>query len=822
MSVLYETANRYLKAGLSVIPIKADGSKAPAMSWKAFQSQLPSATELKSFFPESTTLGIAIVAGAVSGHLEVLDFDDADSFDRWTDLIVDCGEADLLNNLPLVKTPSGGHHVYYRCSEIQPNQKLAQRLAVDGKLQVLIETRGEGGYVLAPGSSTSCHGSGKPYELRRNTLEQVPEISADQRFLLLASARSLNEYVPSQTVAPNAVAQSTNGTRPGDIYNVEAIEQGLTEDLLQKHGWRKIRTVGHGSHWQKPGSQGKGIHATLGVAGAGMFYNFSTAAAPFEACHGYDPFAVLAHLEHGGDFTAAARALAEGTTRNSDHQWAEVKEIETECPPVEQLMSEMLPAALSEHLVDIAHRMQCPLDFVACAALVMVGAIVGAGCGIKPKRKDDWLVIPNLWGGVVARPGQLKSPALEEALRPLSRLEAKAREAFEKDAVQHDTEELAYETARAALKEQMKSAAKKTGDGGDQHINDLKAKSLALKQPALPVCRRYRTNDATIEKMSELLQENPRGIFVFRDELIGQLKSWEREGREQDRAFYLEAWNGSGSFTTDRIGRGTVHVPNMCVSLFGGIQPAKLTSYLHEAINGQQNDGLVQRLQLMVCPDDVSSWKLIDEYPNRDAKERTFSVIEKLAEADFTAFGADGADDHCRIPFFRFSEEAQQLFYRWLTELETNKLRQDDEPIILEHLSKYRSLLPSLALLFHLVDVADGAPPGPVSAGAFRMAECWCGYLESHARRIYGLVLGCDDSAAVRLLQAIKNGALKDGFTARDVQRKGWARLSQMEAVSSACETLIHAGWLRSEVIKPTSGGRPTTRYLINTEAMQK
>ena len=91
--------------------------------------------------------------------------------------------------------------------------------------------------------------------------------------------------------------------------------------------------------------------------------------------------------------------------------------------------------------------------------------------------------------------------------------------------------------------------------------------------PVKPTQRRYMTNDATIEKIGELLNENPVGLLQFRDELIGLLAGWDRAGREQDRAFYLEAWNGNGSITIDRIGRGTTYVKKFAYPFLAVFSP---------------------------------------------------------------------------------------------------------------------------------------------------------------------------------------------------------------------------------------------------------
>ena len=72
--------------------------------------------------------------------------------------------------------------------------------------------------------------------------------------------------------------------------------------------------------------------------------------------------------------------------------------------------------------------MQCPPDFVAIPAIVALGSVLGRKIGVRPQQRTDWIEVPNLWGCIVGRPGAMKSPAMGEALKPLNRLDAKARE----------------------------------------------------------------------------------------------------------------------------------------------------------------------------------------------------------------------------------------------------------------------------------------------------------------------------------------------------------------------------------------------------------
>lgn len=495
--------------------------------------------------------------------------------------------------------------------------------------------------------------------------------------------------------------------------------------------------------------------------------------------------------------------------------WPDPEPIDTPLHPVPALPAAIVPEAFREWLRDVSQRMQCPIDFVSAAAMVVAGSIIGGGCGIRPKQYDDWLVIANLWGGIVARPSMLKTPALTEIMKPLARLEIEAKDQYDSEMRDFGVEVEAFKAQREALKSEMVRAAKggkpKNGVPAPR-MEDVKQRYAELEEAPAPVRRRFKTNDSTIEKLGELMNENPRGILMFRDELVGLLCSWDREDRKQDRAFYLEAWNGFGSFTTDRIGRGTIDIQNCCVSILGGIQPSKLMGYLQQAQSDVANDGMVQRFQLLVYPDEPQEWKLVDRWPDKEAKARAWEVLKTLADMNFQAAGAELPEDET-IPFFHFSPGGQTVFNEWLTELEV-KLRQDDAPVMVEHLAKYRSLMPSLALVLHLVGIADGGTAGPVSEQAAGMAAAWCEYLESHARRIYGLSEGA--GAAAELAKKIQAGKVKDGFTVREVyHQKQWRLLDKKEIVQEACEALVDADWLKV-TFEEIPGRQPKETFKIN------
>ena len=505
-------------------------------------------------------------------------------------------------------------------------------------------------------------------------------------------------------------------------------------------------------------------------------------------------------------------------------EWLELQPIKTELLPVEPLRLSIVPLPFRAWVKDVSERMQCPPDYMAAAMLVMTSSIIGAGCGIRPKKYDDWLVIPNLWGGVVGRPSMMKTPAIGEAMKPLDVLSTTAKQDFDGSIKAHLAEMEAFKAQHEAIQGDMRKAARskprKKGDTSHdvddtpQGMDDLKKNLIKLEEPAPPVWRRYVTNDATIEKMAELQASNPRGLMLFRDELVGLYATWDKDGHEADRAFYLEGWNGDRPHTSDRIGRGTTHVSNLCVSLFGGIQPTKLTSYLHAAMRGQNNDGLVQRLQVLVYPDEPD-WTLIDRPVHAGARQAAFQAVERLSTMDFRLVGAVAEEG--QTPYFRFADDTQDIFNDWLTELQT-KLRTDEEPVLQEHLGKYRSLMPSLALIFHLVNLASvrGVTAGPITRECAEQAAAWCEYLETHARRVYGMVTNLTAQAASRLARKLEQGELPHKFTVRDVYRKEWSLLSERQVIENACEELTSLGWLREHVTPSAPGQKGKTEYIVN------
>lgn len=291
--------------GLNVMPLGS--RKIPKLKWGAYQlAIIPEAIIEKHFGdPWTNPSGIGVICGCTSGNVELLDFED-DTLFQWLDQIEDELGYEVRNSFPIVATPSGGFHVYYRCPVIEGNLKLAY----DADGDILIETRGQGGQAVMPGSPGCTHPSGKLYKLAKGSFDQIPTLSVEVRDVYLEMARTFNKIPPVVPKFECCSDCSVKGDRPGDDFNA----RGDWKEILEPKGWYLVRQTNRVEYWCRPGKHDGGFSATIGHCcndeGQSLLYVFSSSAAPFEAEKAYNKFSAYTLLYHSGDFHFAAERLA--------------------------------------------------------------------------------------------------------------------------------------------------------------------------------------------------------------------------------------------------------------------------------------------------------------------------------------------------------------------------------------------------------------------------------------------------------------------------------------------------------------------------------
>jgi len=282
----------------------------------------------------------------------------------------------------------------------------------------------------------------------------------------------------------------------------------------------------------------------------------------------------------------------------------------------------MLPESLRPLVADTSQRMQLPADLPAIIAVTALAGVVNHRAVMQPKQQDTtWTVTPNLWAALIAPPGFLKSPAIEVGTRALRRIEKDWKEQYDQDLKAYA---LAAEEHKLSLRvwEQQFIHAKKHKRPPPPRPEDIGEE---------PMRRRLIANDSTYEKLHQLMFQNPSGLLLIRDELTGLLSRLDREEHAGERAFFLQAWNGDTPLVVDRIQRGTLDVRWCCLSVLGGITPARLRAYLAAPLRpGLSGDGLPQRHQLAIWPDFPEAWEYVDRPPDQAAEQQASRMYERL------------------------------------------------------------------------------------------------------------------------------------------------------------------------------------------------
>ena len=431
-------------------------------------------------------------------------------------------------------------------------------------------------------------------------------------------------------------------------------------------------------------------------------------------------------------------------------------------PP--SLPRNVLPQIIEDFAFDQGMAMGCDMSGLALSALAVCAAAIPDQIQIQPKRHDvSWLESARLWVSPIGPPSAMKTPMIGAAVKPLRRIDA----------------ELArrYQSAMA-------------------EYNKLTAEDKKMTVP--PKHTRVMIRDVTIEAAQEILKDSPDGVLCFQDELSGWFGSMDKysgaRAAAKDRGFWMESYQG-GSLPVDRIGRGSILIENLSVSILGGIQPEPIRKIAKESVD----DGLLQRLIPIVLQPAVVGR---DEVPSGavDDYDRLVNRLHNLQQP---------RNGIMRLPTnLRFDEGA--LVIRESLERKHLELQQVEtiNPKLASHIGKYNGIFARLCVVFHCVDHSNSELPAIVpEATAKRAAALLHAFLLPHALAFYAGTLGLSNdhdrlTATAGYILAHK----LERVTNRDVQR-GDRTMRKLERrdIESLFEQLDALGW-----VTRTPGPRPT------------
>lgn len=761
----------------------------------------------------------------------------AEARDRLERLEVEHAE---LRDAPLVLTGNGGLHVYLALPSDAPALSCGAFYGPDGAKWG--DVRGMSRtYVLAPRSTVA----GRPYIPLRPVVPPADLPLAPHELLERLALRPLTagngEHLGPVAIEALGDAREITGdpeayargmlqrahdrlasAPPGELHETVLREArqlgrwvgayrsaslpGLTEGDA-----REALEAACTANQHIPDREAKALHTIRDGLEYGMARPYTVSTARQE--HGQDDETPAAHPRREDAPAQQEAAAGETPSQGGDNPpqgaaadpWPDPKPLPDETPQAPVLDTELLPAPIHAWTKDIAERASIGLDWLVPGALVSLAAVVGNRWRIRPKRHDPWTVVPNFYGALVIGPGLLKSYALQQTTAPLRKIEQRILERYEAEKLRGEVRGERLKAEQEAETDNMRKALR---SGNTEKADEHEARLLELKQdaaaeeggpPALVV------NDTTVERLVELVRDNPRGVALVRDELYGWYQSLHKQGRETDRAFFLEAHDGDKSYRQDRIRRGTITADIVTLSILGGIQPSRLDAIRRGAIDGDDADGLLQRLQILVWPDKLPPYRKVDRAPDPEATGQVEEIFQRLYDLDPARYGHEEGPG-----IVQFQPDAQELFFSWLEALE-HRIRDPEvqaAPAWASYLGKTRSLMPSLALLLHLVDLVTGRDDDlRVSLDAAKRAAALTEYLEGHAAKLYAPELARRETAARRIVEKIAADEINDGVKVRDLYVRGWSGLDrdQLEAGLALLEELH---WLRTEKVR--TKGRPT------------
>jgi hypothetical protein len=392
--------------------------------------------------------------------------------------------------------------------------------------------------------------------------------------------------------------------------------------------------------------------------------------------------------------------------------------------------TDALPKPIARLVTEAAAAHGCPPDAVGLAALVTAGAAIGNSRVIQPKK--DWSEGATIFAAVIADPGEKKTTAVRAGTHPARKLENKLQKKHEQALDEFAAEEREYEVER-------KEAAKQG--------------LAAPPPPRAPDAERVRVNDTTVEALIPILKENPRGVLLERDELVGWVKGMDQYkagGRGNERQFWLSVWSNE-PVSVDRKGQqGPVSVLRPLIGVIGSIQPDVLPELAEN-----REDGMLERF-LFAYPRTLNALWTEDEI-SEGALVGYRELYHRLRSLNM---GEDDEGDPIEIPV-SFSPEAKEVYI----DIYNEHRREMALPGFPRYLRSVWAKLEAYTLRLTLIiaccrfteeGVAERVEPDDVLK-----AVALSDYFKDQARRVFGTLRGYDEKK--RLLEDVSRFVAKEG-----------------------------------------------------------
>jgi hypothetical protein len=744
--------------GFEIFPCGPD-KKPLVKNWKTEASNKPEA--IRAWWQQHPNAMIGLPTGEPSGVYVVdLDVDKKTGEPVGEMTLQQLGYSELLNSVPTVKTPSGGLHLLFKHAKGLRNTV--------SKIGPMIDTRGDGGYVIASGSKNKLGVYAAQGQVNWNSL---PELPVD----FLYQLQKPKTERTNQKWAMRALED--------EVARVMAAQEGMRNDALNRAAFSLGQIIAGGS------LDAKEVMPKLLYAASAIGLQKQEAEATIKS-----GFRAGAESPRGPKGEAAHFPESDTT----EEAWPEphqrfLKDVLLPAP--ELPLDRILPKKLANWTKEAAAAKGSPADYVFGALLSVAGSLIGNARWSTPWR--GWTEPPIIWVMCIGLPSAGKSPAIDAVLKPLRKAEKPLRQMAQAELDKWSEAADLAKIVESNWKRDVRSALKSGESPPEKPVN-----ANPGPQPHSP---RLLLNDSTIEKLASIVSAQPKGILQARDELAGWLESMTRyAGGGTDRPFWLEAYGGRG-YTVERMGREPLSIDRLSVGVVGGIQPDRLYDLLFKSVD----DGLLARF-LPIWPDPVP--------PVRPMAWADESFIERVFQRLLELEMQRNEKDETRPWYSRFSEAACTRLDAF--RIKTREWESVSTGLKLSFIGKLPGLAVRLSLVLACLDYASegGGEPFEITKNHFDRAEDLVeNYLLPMAQRAYANAsVPEDERSALRLMALIRERKWEQ-FSSRQVMRLDRAGLARQAELNPALNVLVEADCIRAIAVESGSKvGRKERRFAVN------
>jgi hypothetical protein len=449
--------------------------------------------------------------------------------------------------------------------------------------------------------------------------------------------------------------------------------------------------------------------------------------------------------------------------------------------PAEPFPVAVLPTPVQRLVIEGARALPCAPDLIAIPALAAMGVAIGAGHVLE--IKPGWQEGAQHYSAVVADPGQKKSPADDLALAPVRQRQRQYYESWKQATATYDADLSTYKEELAEWQSD-KQAGLKVGK-----------KPKPPQEPEL--LKQIWVDDTTLEALAEILDTNPRGVVLARDELTGWVHGMNqyKGGKGADRQAWLSFWTCKPHIVNRKGRKGPLYLQRPFVCVTGGLPPDVLSDLCDER---SREDGFIHRI-VFAFPDPVP---LIytDDVVSSSTRDSYAALIDKL-------FALPNADVDDQPVVLTLTAKARDTWKQSVQENIYDVLNDPSCPVSLKGpLAKLEGYTARFALIIHLARRAAGEkiPERQVDEQSVVAAAALVHYFREHARRVFARlqVDPIDQQVTTAMDWIRKHGNL---VTAREMQ------MHRVGGVKSSTEAKALLRTLEDRGLGKVSEGRKNT-----------